>query len=268
MLKLTPEEFPYTGPYARTKPAKTKGPTAIALKRAMSRMGFLPWTNFSDVFNNVLENALDAWDTGGANGYAEKRWEKIRSARVPQSLPHAGELALDSVAVALVQDEAGPVATIPYVYPHPAGSSSHSGGFLHMTGGLPGNIALDFLAPGGTALLASFDGKITKRSGRDPALGTFNARGEPDPRGDRFGWSLYLEREDGMFSYMTHLGSRDVVVGQTVVEGEKIGSVGHWPHDPGRSHTHEGITSPLGIRTATMIVLAIAAAPRVAPVIV
>lgn len=266
MTKLTPEEFPYTGAYARVKPGKTKGPTAIALKRAMSRMGFLPWTQFSDVFNNVLEQALDAWDPGGANGYAEKRWEKIRSAKVPRSLPHAGELALDSVAVALVQDEANPVPTIPYVYPHPAGSGSHSGGFLHMTGGLPGNIALDFLAPGGTPLLASFDGTITKRSGHDPAEGTFNSQGNPDPHGDRFGWSLYLEREDGMFSYMTHLGSRDVVTGQKVVKAEKIGAVGHWPRDPGRSHTHEGITSPLGIRTATTIILSIAAAPRVSPV--
>lgn len=225
-------------------------------------MGFLPWTQFSDVFNNVLEQALDAWDPGN-NGYAEGRWDKIRSAKVPQSLPHAGELALDSVAIALVQDEADPVPVIPYVYPHPAGSASHSGGFLHMTGGLPGNIALDFLAPGGTPLLASFPGKITRLSGRDPALGTFNSKGQPDPHGDRFGWSIYLERGDGMFSYMTHLGSRDVHEGDAVGIGEKIGSVGHWPHDPGRSHTHEGITSPRGIRDATFIILAIAAAPRV-----
>lgn len=260
MMKLTPEEFPYTGPLS--KGAGSKSPTVIALKRAMSRMGFLPWTQFTDVFNNVLEQALDGWDPGGQNGYAEGRWTKIRSAVVPQSLPHAGELALDAVAIALVQDEADPIPVIPYVYPHPAGSPSHSGGFLHMTRGIPGNIALDFLAPGGTALLAPFDGTVTKVGGHDPSTGTWK-NGRPDSSGDVFGWSIYLEREDGMFAFMTHEGSKIVRAGDVIAEGQKIGSVGHWPHDPGRSHTHCGITSPLGMRTATTIILAIAAAPRV-----
>lgn len=258
MAKLTPQQFPETGPYSVKGLGKHEGPTAISLKRAMSRMGLLRWTKFDNKFNRNLEKALDAWDPSGANGYGTARWTKIRSAKVPQSLPHAGELALDAIAIALVQDEADPVVTIPYVYPHPAGSGGHSGGFIHVTEGLPGNIALDFMAPGGTALLAPFDGKITKLSGHDPQTGVHGA--------DIFGWSIYLERADGLFAYMTHEGVRDCFVGEQVKEGQKIGAVGHWPHDPGRSHTHLGITSPRGTRDATEQLLKIAAAPRVTPV--
>lgn len=261
MPKLTPEQFPFTGPLSRG--ARSKSPTVIALKRAMSRMGFLPWTKFDPVFNLKLEQALDAWDSSGANGYGLARWEKIRSAKVPQSLPHAGELALDSIAIALVQDEVDPLPTIPFVYPHPAGSGSHSGGFIHQTEGFPEpNIALDFLTAGGTALLAPFAGLITKLGGHDPATGTWR-NGRPDPRGDVFGYSIYLEREDGLFAFMTHIGRESVRKGQEVEAGEKIGEVGHWPGDPGRSHTHLGITSPRGTRDATDVLLKIAAAPRV-----
>lgn len=218
-------------------------------------MGLLPWGKFSDVFNEELEQALDKWDPGDKNGYATGRWEKIRGARVPKGLVHAGELALDAVAIDLVHDEATPAPIIPaLVYPHPAGSGSHSGGFIHVTGGLPGNIALDFMAPGGTALLATFAGKITKLSGRNPREGVHG--------GDRFGWSIYLTRADGLFAFMTHEGTRDVALGEHVSIGQKIGSVGRWPNDPGRSHTHLGITSPKGISDATHVLLQIAAAPK------
>lgn len=218
-------------------------------------MGFLPWTKFDDAFNLRLELALDKWDPSGANGYGLGRWDKIRAAKVPQSLPHAGELALDSIAIALVKDEADPLPQLPYVYLHPDDSGSHSGGFIHITEGLPGNIALDFLVAGGTALMAPFNGRITRLSGHHPATGVHGS--------DIFGWSIYLEREDGVFAYMTHEGEIDCKLGQVMKESEKIGEVGHWPHDPGRSHTHCGITSPRGTHDATRILLEIAAAPRV-----
>jgi murein DD-endopeptidase MepM/ murein hydrolase activator NlpD len=217
-------------------------------------MGLMPWVTFSDTFNVTLESALDAWDPGG-DGYAEGRWDKIRRAKVPRSLPHAGELALDAIAVALVQNEADPILTVPYVYPHPAGSGSHSGGFIHTTRGIPGNMALDFMAPGGTEIVAPFAGRITRLSGHDPATGVHGS--------DIFGWSIYLERADGMFAFMTHDGTKDVHVGQQVKLAQKIATVGHWPHDPGRSHTHLGITSPRGTRDAVHILLSIASAPRV-----
>ena len=252
-MKLTPEQFPYTGPLSRQGP---KSSTVIALKRAMSRMGLLPWKKFDDTFNLALEKALDAWDPGGQDGYAKGRWNKIRGAKVPLSLVHGGELALDSIAVQLVKDEAEPPPFIPaLVYPHPAGADRHRPTFLHPTRGLPGNIALDFLAPPGTPLLAVFTGEITRLSGHDPVTGVHGV--------DSFGWSTYLERADGTFAYMTHGGRKDVHVGQHVIVGDQIGTVGHWPFDIGRSHTHLGITSPKGQTEARKIVLEIAAATQI-----
>ena len=144
----------------------------------------------------------------------------------------------------------------PLCYPHPKGLGLRrppaSG--LHETAGLPGNFALDFMAPGGTPLLASQDGTITRLSGHDPALGVRD--------GDIFGWSLYLQTSPGKIIYFaTHLGDRAVKVGQKVKRGQLLGHVGHWPHDPGRSHTHLGITHPAGYTAAIARIKAVAKAP-------
>lgn len=109
---LTAEQFPFTGPYGLAGSGLTsKGPTAEALKRAMSRLGLLPWREFDQHYNHDLEKALDAFDPGGQNGYGNGRWEKIRKAVIPKSLEHGGELALDFYAIKLVQDEAGKTGT-------------------------------------------------------------------------------------------------------------------------------------------------------------
>ncbi len=138
-------------------------------------------------------------------------------------------------------------------YPHPAGQGGTYGP-LHPTEGLPGNWAVDFMAAGGTPVLASFDGRVTRFSGHDPASGVIG--------GDIFGWSIYLEAKDGRTAFITHLGSRSCTVGQTVRCGHMIGTVGHWPHDPGRSHTHEGISSPFGSADAKQRILDIARAAK------
>lgn len=102
---LTEKQCPYTGPYGLAASGlKAKGPTAEALKRAMSRLGLMDWGTFDDHYNQKLEDALDKWDPG-KNGYAKGRWTKIRSARVPAGLPHEGEYALDGPAVNMIRDE-------------------------------------------------------------------------------------------------------------------------------------------------------------------
>lgn len=128
------------------------------------------------------------------------------------------------------------------VYPqqHPKGVTLHRppASDLHETAGLPGNWALDFMAPGGTRVLAVEAGEITRLSGHNPDEGVID--------GDIFGWNVYLTTPAGRMYFYTHLGNRDVRVGEKVNAGTIIGHVGHWPGDEPRSHTHLGVTHPDG----------------------
>jgi hypothetical protein len=106
---LTELQFPYTGPYGfNDATVKVRGNTPEALKRAMSRMGFIPWGDFTQNYTLELERALDKFDgQAGRTGYGKERWLLVRNARVPADRPHAGEYALDQYARWLVQEEAG-----------------------------------------------------------------------------------------------------------------------------------------------------------------
>ncbi len=130
----------------------------------------------------------------------------------------------------------------PYLrfYPHPAGLGLHRppSWDLHETGGIPKNWALDFMAPGGTEVFAPEKCMVTRLSGHNPAEGVVN--------GDVFGWSIYLTTPGGVVYFGTHFGDRHVTVGQHLQAGHLIANVGHWPRDPGRSHTHLGVTHPMG----------------------
>jgi len=144
-------------------------------------------------------------------------------------------------------------------YPHPKGATSVvAGGVpkgLHPTAGLAHNWALDFLAHGGTPVLAVEKGTIWKCSGHDPAEGVIG--------GDIYGWNTYLLTPDGLMYFYTHQSERFVRVGDKVAKGAIIGTVGHWPHDEGRSHTHLGVTHPMGDRASRRAILNVADAPRV-----
>lgn len=129
--------------------------------------------------------------------------------------------------------------------------------FLHPTAGLLGNWALDWMAPGGTPVYAAEDAKIKKLSGRDPSSGA-------DQQIGIFGWSIHYETAKGYRYFGTHFGKREnLIVGQSVKAGDKLGEVGDWPGDPGRSHLHLGVTSPLGESDAKKRIQAVAAASRV-----
>lgn len=106
-MPLTERQVPYTGPYGLAGSGlKEKGPTAEALKRAMSRLGLIDWTDFDPHYDQTLAAALAEWDPGNT-GYGEGRCKKLRSARVPKGREHAGEYALDAYGQKLIQDEAG-----------------------------------------------------------------------------------------------------------------------------------------------------------------
>ncbi len=144
-------------------------------------------------------------------------------------------------------------------YPHPKGWSSHVLMYgakpgLHETSGLGGNWALDFMANGATPILAAEGGVVWKLSGHNPSEGVID--------GDIFGWNTYIHTKDGLIYFYTHQGTRTVTLGQQVKKGQKIGTVGRWPGDPGRSHTHLGITHPMGERASKRAILNVSEAPR------
>jgi hypothetical protein len=112
---LTERQVPFTGPYGPPEGSlKSKGATAEAMKRAMSRLGHLPWTDFDQHWNEQLVDAYQKWrvEVGlePSKQYGEAAWEKIREQKVPRGRPHEGEWALDGYAQKLIQDEAGETA--------------------------------------------------------------------------------------------------------------------------------------------------------------
>ncbi len=259
---LTVAQCPPTYPYGLPESGlRSKGPTAEALKRAMSRMGLFPWGPFDQQFNRALSDALAEWDPGHS-GYGKGRWEKIRAARVPKGMDHAGEYALDGVALELIRQDYAeqhpPPPPYPsLVYPHDKDFQSFTAGFLHVTGGIGGNWALDFMAAPGTPVLAPENGTVSRTAGHDPATGL---HGE---NRDVFGWSVYLKTSFGFF-YATHFGRLTVGAGSRLRVGEVMGYVGDWPHDRPRSHTHLGYTNVSHISQLSINkIRAVASAPRV-----
>lgn len=124
---------------------------------------------------------------------------------------------------------------------------------LHPTLGLAYNWALDFMAPGGTPVLAVEEGTIWKLSGHDPAQGVV--------LGSVFGWNVYLHTKSGLLYFYTHLGVRNVKLGQKMKPGGLIGYVGNWPGDPGRSHTHLGVTHPVTAAASKAQIVRVSKAP-------
>lgn len=165
--------------------------------------------------------------------------------------------AYDAFADALLERHlaAHPVALL--CHPHALGYRSSVCQRLHPTAGLPGNWAIDFCAEPGTLVVAVEAAKVVKLSGHDPSSG------DVDPRSGVFGWSIHYATAKGYRWFSTHYGTRRVELGEPLEAGAILGTVGRWPNDPGRSHTHLGVTSPFGERDARRRVELVAAGPRV-----
>ena len=143
------------------------------------------------------------------------------------------------------------------VFPFPVGANVSLCQDLHPTAGISFNWALDWCCRGGTPVVAVEKAKIKKLSGRNPVLGADQLIGI-------FGWSVHYETMAGYRYFSTHYGEREpLVVGQWVEAGQKIGEVGWWPGNPGRSHLHLGVTSPQGEADAKKRMRAIDNAQRV-----
>lgn len=168
----------------------------------------------------------------GRASYGSLRYRKLTSG------PHKGEYALDKLARKYVRED-----VLKLCYPHPDVSGVYVGQGLHQTTGIYGNWAIDFMAPGGTPVLAPERARIIRFSGHDPDLPPSNAAGI-------WGWSIYFESMTGYRYFSTHYGQRLCRVGQVVEVGDQIGLVGRWPGDSGRSHTHLGCSSARGVADA------------------
>lgn len=116
---------PLYPPDAMTKGKKPSAPGADieALKRTVSRAGRWPWQPFDEAFSNSfshgktdddgqvrstgvagIQRQLGGIDPTGWIGTAT--WNGLRSIRIPDGLPHAGEPAMDSVAISLLEQYA------------------------------------------------------------------------------------------------------------------------------------------------------------------
>ena len=259
---LTVKNFPNTAPrYGPSHPdgPSINSPTVKGIKRGMIRSGYLAQRlgDETDDFGPDLEDALKKFQRNAgvqASGqYGRTTWTLLRSAIVPAEFAHAGEYAMDSKALSLVRADAFVMC-----YPHPVGALSEICQGLHQTDGITGNWAMDFCAPGGTKVVAVERAIITRLSGHDPSDGANQTIGI-------FGWSIYYKTADGYEYFSTHYGSRaSLRLGQVVEVGQVVGTVGHWPGDESRSHTHLGVSSPLGIAAAKKRITEISRAQRVA----
>jgi murein DD-endopeptidase MepM/ murein hydrolase activator NlpD len=108
----------------------------------------------------------------------------------------------------------------------------------HPTEGLDGFPAHDYFANAGSPAVAPVSGTIVKLSGHNPADGPTEG-----PHGP-FGYSVYVQGDNGRTYYLTHLGSRDVKVGETVKAGQPLGTVGNYAKYGTPSHIHMGVSAP------------------------
>ncbi|MDF2751645.1 MAG: putative peptidoglycan binding domain [Gaiellaceae bacterium] len=260
-MALTLSQFPYTGPLYG--PSHPEGPTlnrssVKGIKRAMIRLRYLDTDlgDETDDFGGELERALKVYQRevglSGTGQYGRGTWTALRYEKLTAG-PNKGQYAVDALAREYVQQDA-----LRKCHPHEAGVDSSICQGLHQTSGLLGNWAIDFCADGGTKVVAVEAAKITKLSGRDPALGEL-----PNSPGI-FGWSIHYETPSGYRYFSTHYGWRaNLAIGTAVDCGQVLGTVGDWPNDPPRSHTHLGVTSPLGTADAKKRITEISKAPRV-----
>lgn len=117
------------------------------------------------------------------------------------------------------------------------GKFQTSVGGEHPTEGLAGYPAHDYFAKAGSPTVAPVSGTVIRLSGHDPSQGPIEG-----PHGP-FGWSVYIQGDNGATYYLTHMGSRDVKPGEQVKAGQVIGSVGDYAEYGTPSHIHMGVKS-------------------------
>jgi hypothetical protein len=101
---------------APARAPSSDGPDVEAYKRCVSRAGRWPWQTFDQAFSNAFShgkaggNVADSGIAGvqrqgsiSPTGFVgEGTFNLLRSIRIPDGLPHAGEMAMDATAAGLV----------------------------------------------------------------------------------------------------------------------------------------------------------------------
>lgn len=100
------------------KQPSADGPDVEGYKRTVSRAGRWPWQAFDGAFSNGFAHGKAGGNVGesgvagvqrqqklDATGWVgEKTFNALRSIRIPEGLPHAGEAAMDATAVDLINE--------------------------------------------------------------------------------------------------------------------------------------------------------------------
>jgi len=100
--------------------ASAPGPDVVATKRTVSRAGRWPWSSgFSDEYTNQFAHGKPGGNVADSGVAGVQRqggidpdtgwigtatYNLLRSIRIPEGLPHAGEPAMDAIAVDLLED--------------------------------------------------------------------------------------------------------------------------------------------------------------------
>lgn len=234
-MAVSKQNAPFIEPYALAGNAKgfrSKGPTAEAVKRALSHLGFLPWSDFDQHWNAKANDAAAAWKRkrglipadSNDGSWGEKAHDVMRSAWFEKD--NVQQPAFDGGSQKLLKQEAASGAGSDDGVPD-LGSLWNGGlsvldhDLTHATGGIALYPACDDAFSAGTKIIAPEDLTISKASSSNP------------------GDACYAEGVSGIRYWFGHLVTAPAV-GLKFKKGQTLGTV--LDHNVGGGpHVHCGI---------------------------
>jgi len=247
-MAVPAKDAPFIEPYAKAgnpKGFRSKGNTALAVKRALAHLGFLDWE--PDVWdlqwNAKVSDAAAAWKRkrglipadSNDGSWGEKSHEVMRSAWFTEDKKPAfdgeSQRLLKEEKKAYDANQSPPDTKVPDLGPLWAdGLSMLEQDCTHATSGIPNYPAFDDCFHAGKTVIAPEDLKITKASSSNP------------------GDACYATGKSGIEYWFGHLVSAPGV-GVQIKKGGRIGTV--LDHNVGGGpHVHCGVdTRPLTGKT-------------------
>jgi peptidoglycan hydrolase-like protein with peptidoglycan-binding domain len=214
------------------------GPDVEAVKRAVSRAGFWRWQDFDQAFSNGFAHgnhdngpgvAGYQWKNGieATGNYGEATHQKLRRAKIPAGLPHAGEDCFDTTAVKLYTSYAPPAGIPNLGYVVRGSKSVLDQDLTHYTSGFPNENS-------GSEMPAFDDGFGEGVMVYAPEALTVTHQSSSHP-GDAF----YADGASGLAWWFGHL-DRSPANGTRIGKGKFIGRTCHNTIGGG-PHVHVGV---------------------------